>query len=138
MTVTTSRRWVTYTAIGLLLVVALTIMGIMWGTRQSNATATAQNKAKQLNAELVAAGLQPLDPAVLTQALGKDGGPLCADPAAAVAKVAALTNGAAGPGQRPIIAEERLVKGAGLVVQVYCPDKQQEFDEALSGLKLEG
>ncbi|MBB5083781.1 hypothetical protein [Nonomuraea endophytica] len=131
-------RWITYTATGLLVVVVLIIMAIMWGTRTANATATAQSKAKQLNEQLVAAGLSPVDPDVLTKALGTKGGQLCADPAGTVAKVAALTTGAAGPGQRPVIAPQRLIEGAGLVVKVYCPDKQEQFAQALAGLHLEG
>ncbi|MBA2897420.1 hypothetical protein [Nonomuraea soli] len=131
-------RWVTYTAAGLLLVVLLIIMAIMWGTRQTNTTATAQNKATQLNEQLVAAGLKPIDQDVLVQALGKDGGALCADPEQTISKAVALTTGAAGPGLRPVIAERRLLTGASLVIEVYCPDKQEEFAQALAGLNLEG
>ncbi|NUR89244.1 MAG: hypothetical protein HOY71_34610 [Nonomuraea sp.] len=133
-----SHRWITYTATGLLVAVALIIMLIMWGTRSANNNATAQNKAKQLNERLVQQGLQPVDTDVLVKALGKDGGALCADPAKTVSEVAALTTGAAGPGQRPLIAQSRLIKGGEQVIQVYCPGKQQDYADALSGLRLEG
>ncbi|WP_327088946.1 hypothetical protein OIE66_42720 [Nonomuraea sp. NBC_01738] len=138
MTTTHRARWITYTAVGLLTLILLAIMGIMWGTRTANTTATAESKAQQLNQALVGAGLRTIDPDVLVNALGKDGGALCADPAGTVHRGADLYNGAAGPGQRPVIAPRNLLIGAELAIQVYCPKKQQEFTEAVEGLTVEG
>ena len=41
--------------------------------------------------------------------------------------LAQLTNGASGPGIRPVIADSRVVQGELLVIKVYCPDELEEF-----------
>ena len=45
-------------------------------------------------------------------------------------------NGAAGPGMRPIISDNRVVKGQLLVLKIYCPDKLPSFQEFVNGLNL--
>ena len=56
--------------------------------------------------------------------LGDDGGATCADPNEALSRatlLAQLTNGAAGPGIRPVIADSRVVKGQLLDHQDLLP-----------------
>ena len=62
---------------------------------------------------------------MVVRVLGDDGGAICQDPNAALSRAALLDrlmNGAAGPGMRPVIADNRAVKGELLVIQIYCPD----------------
>ena len=62
--------------------------------------------------------------------LGRDGGAMCQDPNGALSRAmlqAQLSNGAGGPGQRPVIADTDVVQGETLAISVYCPDKLAEF-----------
>lgn len=72
--------------------------------------------------------------------LGDDGGAVCADPNSALKKAilyGQLTNGAAGPGIRPVIADHRVVKGELLIIGIYCPDELPEFTKTAEDLKLD-
>jgi hypothetical protein len=63
---------------------------------------------------------------VIVDVFGDDGGATCAKPNSALKRgllLGELTNGAAGPGARPIIADNRVVQGQLLVMKVYCPDE---------------
>ena len=70
--------------------------------------------------------------------LGDDGGALCKDPASALRKsilFSQLTNGAAGPGIRPVIVDSRVFKGQLLAIQIYCPDQLPRFQQMVEKLK---
>ena len=70
--------------------------------------------------------------------LGDDGGALCEDPASALRKsilFSQLTNGAAGPGIRPVIADSKVFKGQLLAIQIYCPDQLPRFQQMVEKLK---
>ena len=70
--------------------------------------------------------------------LGDDGGAVCANPNKALSRATLLTqlaNGASGPGARPVIADSRVVQGQVLIIQVYCPDELEEFQEFADDLK---
>jgi hypothetical protein len=70
--------------------------------------------------------------------LGDDGGAVCADPSSALVRAgyfAQLGNGAAGPGQRPVIVADRLVQGEQMILQIYCPDQLDEFTQFTEDLK---
>jgi hypothetical protein len=72
--------------------------------------------------------------------LGDDGGAVCQDPASALSRAtlnAQLTNGAAGPGQRPVIADKRVVQGQALIIKVYCPEYIEEFQQVVDDLKFD-
>ena len=72
----------------------------------------AEEKATELIQSLEDAGVDvTLTSEQIARVLGDDGGVVCADPNAALSRAALLdrlSNGAAGPGQRPILAEDRL------------------------------
>lgn len=129
------HRWVIIVVIVVLAVVGL----ITYGFHQHNEQA--QAKAQQLTQELQKAGLQaPVSQDTIVDVLGADGGPVCEDPAGALRKALVdqqIVNGAAFVGQRPIIGELRLVDGAVIVLQVYCPDKVDAFRDALDNYKLD-
>jgi hypothetical protein len=60
----------------------------------------------------------------VVRVLGDDGGAICDDPNSALKKAilyGQLTNGAAGPGIRPVIADNRVVQGELAVIKIYCP-----------------
>ena len=70
--------------------------------------------------------------------LGDDGGAICKDPASALRKAllfSQLTNGAGGPGIRPVIVDSRIFKGELLVIQIYCPDELPQFQQMVEKLK---
>jgi len=45
------------------------------------------------------------------------------------------TNGAAGPGVRPIIADNLLVQGELAVIKTYCPEELPEFTKTAEQFK---
>ena len=61
------------------------------------------------------------------------------DPAALVEATANLgaANGAAGPGLRPSVLDERRLAGDRLVIEVYCPDQLAAFDAYVDSLDLD-
>lgn len=68
----------------------------------------------------------PVDRRTLIDVLGTDGGPVCADPSAALTKTLGdleLSSAATTVGARPLRAARRVVNGEELVVAVYCPHK---------------
>jgi hypothetical protein len=131
-----AHRWVIIAVLVVLAVIGL----ITYGYAQHNQEAEA--KAQQLTEELQNAGLRvPATQDTIVNVLGTDGGPVCEDPGAALRKALVdqqLVNGASFVGQRPIIGEVRLLDGAVIVLQVYCPDKVDAFRDAVDGYKLDG
>ncbi|GGN77162.1 hypothetical protein GCM10010112_50020 [Actinoplanes lobatus] len=106
------------------------------GVKQS---VEAEAKADQLVAELTAAGLRVPTTEQIVHVLGDDGGAVCLDPGDALRRgilYGQLTNGAGGPGQRPVIAGNNVVKGQLIIMKVYCPDHLEEFQEVVDDLKL--
>jgi hypothetical protein len=133
------RRWIVYAAATAVFVVLLVIM-VAEFTAASGTSSEATAKAKDLRDKLSAAGLRAPSEDQITRTLGADGGPVCEDPGSALntAQHAALNNGAAGPGQRGVIAPREVVTGAELAISVYCPGKLSAFNDYVSGLKLTG
>ena len=72
--------------------------------------------------------------------LGDDGGATCADPNDALSRsilLSQLTNGATGPGARPVIADSRVFKGQLLIIKIYCPDELDDFQAYVDNLKTD-
>ncbi len=70
--------------------------------------------------------------------LGTGGGAVCEDPDGALKNAlrrVSIANGATGPGRRPVIADERVLKAGTIVLQVYCPDKLDTYRERIADLK---
>lgn len=118
------NRWVYWVAIGLLAVLVVIGLATFRGARETQA---ANDKADELLAVLADAGVDPLPSREqVARVLGDDGGATCEDPGDALARAtfhALLTNGATGPGQRPVVADSRVVRGQLAVMSVYCPDQ---------------
>jgi hypothetical protein len=128
------KTWIYWTAIGLLVVAA--VIGLFTFS-SARSTAQAQDKADQFSAALEDAGLTAPSQDQIVRVLGDDGGALCEDPGSALRKAilfGQLVNGAAGPGQRPVVADNRVVQGQLIAIQVYCPDELADFKESIQDL----
>ncbi|MBW0272479.1 hypothetical protein ATM97_20055 [Nocardia sp. MH4] len=131
------RRWI-YITTGVLLVVFALIGLLTFSEIRENTQATA--KAEQLHNNLLAAGLPAPEPNVIADALGDDGGSVCQDPSSPLIKAkyqASITNGAAGPGQRPVIGPRDTTQAVALTIAVYCPDRLPDYLSHLDTLKLD-
>ncbi|TDE92822.1 hypothetical protein EXU48_13705 [Occultella glacieicola] len=131
------RRWTYWVCIVLL--IGLTVVAVlMFSTARS--TARAEERADEFIAALEAAGAPTPSREQVVRVLGDDGGATCADPGSALGRAvlfSMLTNGAAGPGQRPIIADSRAVQGQLLIIETYCPDELEPFREQIEDLQFE-
>ncbi|MFH8254223.1 hypothetical protein [Streptomyces roseolus] len=132
------HKWIYAGAIVILLGLVITGL-IRYGSyKQSSETS---RKADQLSEELVKAGYSAPDKETTEALLGTDGGQVCESPDNALRKALhrthQLSNGATGPGMRPVIADTKAVQVERIVLQVYCPDQVDEFDQAVEDLKTD-
>ena len=135
---TARERSVLYT-VAVVVLVALAVIAL-FTFKAGKSNEQAQAKADQLIAELTARGATAPSKDMIVGLFGDDGGAICADPNAALTKAAllsGLTNGAGGPGLRPVIAESRAVQAELLVIKVYCPDALPAYQEFIDRLNLE-
>jgi hypothetical protein len=120
--------------------VVLAIVGLITYSSNKN-DAEAQQKAQQLTQAFRQAGLAvPVNQDIITRSLGNDGGAVCDNPATALGRAIfldQLTNGADFVGRRPVVGDRKVVQGQALIMQVYCPDKLQEFRDKFDDLKLD-
>ena len=139
-TATQKDRRVVYIVITVALVLLLIICLVFYRRAESNQEA--QDKANQLIAALQKAGVRAVpSQEQIVGVLGNDGGALCKDPSSALRKSILfdqLTNGASGPGRRPVIADSRVFRGQLLVIQIYCPDELPQFQQMVEKLKTAG
>lgn len=128
-------RWIYVTSILLLVVF---VIGGLLVFRSATSTSQANAKADQLIAALHQAGARAPDKDQIVRVLGSDGGATCDNPNKALSHatlLAQLTNGAAGPGIRPVIADSRIVKGQLLIIKIYCPDELKDLQKFIDDLK---
>lgn len=131
------RNWIYITACVLLAamgVVALIAFGAARETRE------AQEKADELIAAIEDAGATAPSKDQIVRVLGDDGGATCQDPNEALSRaalLAQLANGASGPGSRPVISDSRVFQGQLLIIEVYCPDELEDFQEFVDDLKTD-
>lgn len=135
---THQNRLVYWVAVGLLVVLAVIGLASYRGARE---TQVALEKADELIAVLADAGVDPLpSQEQVAGVLGDDGGSVCQDPGAALRQAtffSMLTNGASGPGTRPVITDDRLLRGQLAVMDVYCPDQAEEARAYLDDLETD-
>ena len=132
------ERRVVYIVIGVALVV-LAVVGLV-AYRGHSSSQAAEAKAEQLITAIDKAGYNPPSKDQVVGVLGDDGGATCADPGAALSKSvfrAALSNGAAGPGIRPIIADRSIIGGQLLIISIYCPDELPRFKNFVDAMKTD-
>ena len=130
------ERKVTWIVLGIFFLGLMIVSVFVFNSNKKNQQAI--DKANQLSAELAAAGLPVPAAQQIYNVLGDDGGAVCTAPANALVKATlygGLTNGAAGPGQRPIIADNKAVQGVALIIKVYCPDQAEDFQQVIDDLK---
>ncbi|GIM95952.1 hypothetical protein [Paractinoplanes toevensis] len=131
------ERRITYWVLGIIfLLMAGTGVAIFHTNKESDESL---DKAAQLSAALASAGIRAPSTNQIVGVLGNDGGAVCADPASALNKgilYGQLTNGAAGPGQRPVIADNNVLHGQLLIMKIYCPDQLAKLQEIADDLKL--
>jgi hypothetical protein len=125
------RRMVTYAVLGLILL-GLLVWGLIVYDRARD-TQEAQEKAQQLIDKFVATGLPTGGRTAeeVARVFGDDGGAVCASPTSDLtigALRAHMSNGAGGPGQRPVTVDEQVVLGERLIIETYCPEKLAAFD----------
>ena len=136
-TSTQHGRRVTYLVIAGALALLLVVCLVFYRSAQSSQQA--QDKANQLTAALQKAGVNAVpSQEQIVRVLGDDGGAICQDPASALRKAllfSQLTNGAGGPGMRPVIVDRKIFKGELLVIQIYCPDQLPQFQQLVEKLK---
>jgi hypothetical protein len=139
-TATQKDRRVVYIVITVALVLLLIIALVFY--RRAETSQEAQGKADQLIAALQKAGVRAVpSQEQIARVLGNDGGAICKDPGSALRKAllfSQLTNGAGGPGTRPVIVDSRIFKGELLVIQIYCPDELPRFQQIVDQLKTAG
>ncbi|MFI6419490.1 hypothetical protein ACIBG6_19110 [Streptomyces sp. NPDC050842] len=132
------HKWIYWGAIVIL--VGLTVTGlIQYSAIRTNSQSL--SKADELQDELLEAGYSaPPDTDTIARVLGTDGGQVCEAPGSALETALwkiRQSNGATGPGQRPVISDSKAVEAERIVLKVYCPDQLDEFDEALEDLQTD-
>jgi hypothetical protein len=131
------RNWIYITAC--IILGALVIAGLI-AFSSARETRQAQEKADELIAALQDAGARTPDQDQIVRVLGEDGGATCAHPNEALSRatlLAQLTNGATGPGVRPVIADSRAVQGQLLIIEIYCPEELADFQAFVDDLKTD-
>ena len=131
------RSWIYYTALAVLGALAVIALFTFAGAKE---TREAQDKADQLISALEDAGARTPDRDQIVRVLGDQGGATCANPNDALSRAilhSQLTNGATGPGMRPVIADSRVVQGQLLIIEIYCPDELDEFKAYVDDLKTD-
>ena len=132
------ERWVVYAVAGGVVLVLIVIGLVAYRGHASNQQADA--KAEQLIAAIDKAGYNPPSTEQVVGVLGDDGGATCADPSEALSQAVlrgVLSNGAAGPGIRPAIADRTVVRGQLLIIGIYCPDELPRMQELVGRLKTD-
>ena len=131
-----SERRVTWIVLGVFFLGMMIVAVSIFNSNKENQQAI--DKANQLMAELKAAGMLVPQPQQIYEVLGDDGGAVCADPGDALVRsilYGQLSNGAGGPGQRPVIADSNAFEGVTMIIKIYCPEKAADFQKVVDDLK---
>ncbi|WP_018772489.1 hypothetical protein [Arthrobacter sp. 131MFCol6.1] len=123
--------------VAMVLLVVFAVVALL-SFRSARETQQSLAKADQLIAEINAAGGTAPSREQIARVLGDDGGAVCANPNNALSRAtfhSQLTNGATGPGNRPVIANDRVAKGELAIIKIYCPDQLAEFQQFIDNLK---
>ena len=113
------QRMLVYLVVGALLGGLLVAGYLLF--RAARANADAEAKADHLIAKLTQEGARAPSRNQLVRLLGTTGGPVCADPAAALAR--ATSESVSGAGTRPVLPPETVARVQRMVIEVYCPEK---------------
>jgi len=131
------ERMVMYLVSGVI-VVALAILGLVFFD-YANDNQQAKSKSDQLISALDQAGYRTPTTDQVVNTLGTDGGAVCTNPDKKLSRailLSQLTNGATGPGQRPVVVDRRVIAGQLLIMKIYCPDQLSDFQKWVTDLKF--
>ncbi|MFD7311113.1 hypothetical protein [Promicromonospora sp. NPDC059942] len=133
------ERTILYVAVGVVIGVLLVLALVLY--RAADRTHDAEAKADELIQALDEAGatVSPSKDQIV-RVLGDDGGATCADPNDPLNRAtlqAQLANGAGGPGARPVISDRKILRGQMLIIQIYCPDELEEFQQYVDSLETD-
>jgi Tfp pilus assembly protein FimT len=123
--------------VAVVVLVALMIIALL-AFRAGRENDAAQEQATQLTQALEDAGLRAPSTEQIVRVLGDDGGAVCENPNGALTRglvLSELTNGAAGPGRRPILVEDRVLRSQLLIIGVYCPDELPNYEKFVDRLE---
>jgi Tfp pilus assembly protein FimT len=123
--------------VAVVVLVALTVIALL-AFRAGRENEAAQEQATQLAQALEDAGLRAPSTEQIVRVLGDDGGAVCENPNGALTRglvLNELTNGAAGPGRRPILVEDRVLRSQLLIIGVYCPDELPNYEKFVDRLE---
>jgi hypothetical protein len=130
------RKWIYLAAVVVLIGL---IIGGLAVFHENADNSEAQNKAAQLKSRLEHAGLPAPDTQVIADSLGTTGDLVCQDPSNPLVKAryqSAISNGAGGPGMRPVIADSDVVEAVSLAIATYCPDNLGNWLKQVRDLNL--
>jgi glutamate:GABA antiporter len=134
-----TRRKLVYGLVGV--VVGAALVAGLFSIREEEDNDESQAKADQLIASFEESGYNPPEKDLIVNLLGTDGGKVCEDPSStlnnALHRLTQLSNGAAQVGTRPIIADEDVVTGQLLILDVYCPEEAEQARNYLNDLKYD-
>jgi hypothetical protein len=129
------RTWL-YIVVGILVVV-LVVVGL-FTYHSAKSTKEAEAKADQFIAALGAVGVPAPPKDEVVRVLGTDGGATCDDPNNALNRAilySQLSNGAAGPGMRPVVFDKTMLGGQLLILKIYCPEELPSMQKFVDKLK---
>ena len=121
------------------IILALTVAAVLTAGCSSNGadTAEAREKAEELHAEAEAAELPVSDVDILAHIHGTDGGALCENAGEDITKAINTFSWQNPSLMRAGLLDEQTFEKDRLVIEVYCPDRLEAFDEYVAGLDLE-
>jgi Tfp pilus assembly protein FimT len=131
------RSWIYITA---LVVLGVLVVAGLIAFSSARETRNAEEKADELIAALEDAGARTPDRDQIVRVLGEDGGATCENPNDALSRavlLSQLSNGATGPGARPVIADSKVFQGQMLIIEIYCPDELDDFQEFVDDLETD-
>ena len=131
------RSWIYITA---LVVLGVLVVAGLIAFNSARETRNAEDKADELIAALEDAGARTPDRDQIVRVLGEDGGATCENPNDALNRailLSQLSNGATGPGARPVVADSRVFQGQKLIIEIYCPDELDDFNEFVDDLETD-
>ena len=134
---TRERSWIYITA---LVVLGVLVVAGLLAFNSARETRNAEEKADELIAALEDAGARTPDRDQIVRVLGEDGGATCENPNDALSRailLSQLSNGATGPGARPVVADSRVFQGQKLIIEIYCPDELDDFNEFVDDLETD-
>jgi len=130
-----ARTWI-YIVVGAISIVLVVLGLVLFDSAKE--TKEAEAKADQYIAALETVGVPAPPRDEVVRVLGSDGGATCDDPNDALSRAtlkSVMSNGAAGPGMRPVIFDRRYLAGQLLILKIYCPEELPSMQSFVDKLK---